>query len=154
IQKHFNLHRGRWWNYYDRGSVYLTYGHYEKAHEDFAKAIVKRSRDTWDARTYGMHFIDYFPHRESGVTYYLEGKQEMNKADKEELFERAIYSLEISLSQEESSRAKFYLNQARRSLLQVTQKRDKIPPKIYVRKPIYTNRRTVQFDVTVTDQDS
>ncbi|MCP4263420.1 MAG: hypothetical protein GY774_38820 [Planctomycetes bacterium] len=154
IHKHFNLHRGRWWNYYDRGSVYLAYGHYKKAHEDFAEAFAKRSRDKWDARTYGMHFIDYFPHRESGVTYYLEGKQETDKAEKEELFGKAIFLLERSLSQEESSRAKFYLNETRRSLLQVTKEQDTVPPKIHVKKPIYTNHRTVRFDVTVTDQDS
>lgn len=154
IRKHFNLHRGRWWNYYDRGSVYLAYGHYEKARADFDKAAAKRSRDKWDARTYGMHFIDYFPNRESGVTYYFIGEQETDMTVKEERFKDAIRKLETSLRQEESSRAKFYLNQARRLLLQVTKEKDKIPPTIHVKKPIYTNQRTVRFDVTVTDQDS
>ncbi len=154
IQKHFNLHRGRWWNHYDRGSVYLKYGYYDEACKDFAKAAAKRSRDKWDARTYGMHFIDYFPHRELGVTYYLQGERKTEDTDKEKLLRKAICELETSFSQEESSRAKFYLNEAKRSLLQVTKEKDKIPPKIHIKKPIYTNRRTVRFDVTVTDQDS
>ncbi|MHC4534545.1 MAG: tetratricopeptide repeat protein [Planctomycetota bacterium] len=154
IQNNFNLHRGRYWNYYDRGSVYLAYGHYDKAREDFKKAADKRSRDKWDARTYGMHFIDYFPHRELGVAYYLQSEQKTEVARKEEQLRKAICELETSLSQEESSRAKFFLNEARRSLWQVTKEKDKIPPKIHVNKPIYTNQRTVLFNVTVTDQDS
>jgi len=154
IQKNFNLHRGRWWNYYDRGSVYLAYGHYDKAYEDFVKAAAKRSLDKWDARTYGMHFIDYFPHRETGVTYYFQGKQETDMANKEKLLKDAIDELETSLDQEESSRAKFYLNEARTTLLQVTKEKDKIPPTIHVNKPIYTNQQLVRFNITVTDQDS
>lgn len=154
ILKHFNLHRGRWWNYYDRGSVYLAYGHYQEAQANFEKAAVKRSRDTRDARTYGMHFIDYFPHRESGVTYYFQGEGETGVATKEKLFRDAICELETSLRQEESSRAKFYLNLARTSLWQVTKEKDTIAPTIRVKKPIYTNQRTVRFDVTVTDKDS
>jgi len=154
IHEHFNLHRGRWWNYYDRGSVYLAYGHYKKAHKNFAEAMAKRSSDKWDARTYGLHFIDYFPHRESGVTYYFQGEQETDVTEKERLLGKAICELEKSLSQEESSRAKFYLNESRRSLWQVTKEKDKTPPTIHLKKPIYTNQRTVRFDITVTDQDS
>jgi hypothetical protein len=100
-----------------------------------------------------MHFIDYFPHRESGVTCYFQGERETDVTAKEELFGKAIYLLEKSLHQEPSSRAKFYLNQARRSLWQVTRK-DTIAPTIRVKKPIYTNQRTVRFDITVTDLDS
>jgi len=154
IREHFNLHRGRWWNYYARGSLYLAYEQYNEAHADFAEAIAKRSRDRYDARTYGMHFIEYFPHRETGVTYYLQGEKETDVSAKEKLLGKAIYELEKSLSQEESSRTKFYLNQVRRSLWQVTKQKDTTAPTIHVKKPIYTNQQTVRFDVTVTDQDS
>ena len=153
IMKYFNLHRGSWWNYYARGSLFLTYGHYMEALSDFTIATRERNRDKYDARTYGMHFIDYFPNRESGVTYYLQGVRETEIALQKKLFRKAITLLEKSISEEESPRAKFYLNQARESLWQVT-KKDKIPPTIHVTKPIYTNQRKVRFDVTVTDQES
>jgi len=153
ILKHFNLHRGRWWNYYDRASVYLAYGHHQEALCDFDTAIGKRDSDRWDARTYGMHFIDYFPHRESGAAYYFKGQSATDDGLKEQHYLYAIDELEASLRQEESARAKFYLNRARKALWQLT-KKDTTPPTIRVKRPIYTNQRTVRFDVTVTDDDS
>lgn len=153
ILKHCNLHRGRWWNYYDRGSVYLAYGHHQEALSDFEMAITKRDRDRRDARKYGMHFIDYFPHRESGAAYYFQGELATDDDLKEQYYEDAIDELEISLRQEESARAKFYLNRARSALWQFT-KKDTIPPTIRLKRPIYTNQRTVRFDVTVTDYQS
>ncbi|KPA18248.1 hypothetical protein MHK_001532, partial [Candidatus Magnetomorum sp. HK-1] len=80
------LFQNRWWNYYERGQSFtggaLTYYldeptdlaktmHYLKiAEADFADAISLRSKDQFRARTYGMHFLDYFPHRELGIVYY------------------------------------------------------------------------------------
>lgn len=154
IRKHFNMHRGRWWNYFARGSLFLAYGHYEKALEDFDKAIAKRGIDRRDARTYGMHFIDYFPHRESGVAYYFQGIHHAQGTAREQRLEKAIRELETSLGQEESARAKSYLNRARRAFWQVTRKRDCAAPVISFQKPIYTRQRRVRFDVTVTDEHS
>ncbi|MFC1604978.1 hypothetical protein ACFL5F_08125, partial [Planctomycetota bacterium] len=114
IFKHFDLHRGRYWNYYARGSMFLAWDHYEAAEEDFRRALQKRPRDQRDARTYGMHFGDYFPNRELGVVYCLQGENKTYaaKSKKIELFKKAIDHLKISLNQEESSRAKFFLNRA------------------------------------------
>jgi len=112
ILAHFNLRRGRWWNYYARGSWLLACGYHSAAHRDFAAAIKKRDRDTWDARMYGMHFIDYFPHRESGIAFYREAESARDPATKVKLFRKAICQLKISLSQEKSSKANFYLNRA------------------------------------------
>lgn len=153
IRKHFNLHRGRWWNYYSRGSWHLACGHFEAAREDFSKALEKRSRDKRNARTYGMHFIDYFPHRESGIAFFLEGDGQIDAATKKKRFNQAIEKLKISLDQEESSRAKFYSNQARKALW-MTIGGDTTPPKINVETLVYTNRPTVQFKVKVTDYQS
>jgi len=154
IEKYFNLHRGRWWNYYYRGVLYLAYGHYDKALDDFDAAVRKRSRDGRDVRTYGMHFTDYFPRRESGVAYYLQGESETNRGRKEEHYRNAVRELEKSLGQERSARAKHYLNQANRALWRLTPKSDAIAPVIHVKTPAYTNRRSVRLTVTVTDDNS
>ncbi len=153
IRAHFNLHRGRWWNYYARGSLFLACGHYADAQGDFEIALTKRNYDTRSARTYGMHFIDYFPHRELGVTWCLQGESGANADSKKQYLEDAIEELETSLAYEESSRARFYFNRAKVALCK-TSGEDTIPPTIHVNKPIYTNQRTVRFDVMVTDDKS
>lgn len=56
--------RGRWWSYYERGCFYLSHDSPEQAAADFRMAIAGRSRDSWRARTYGLHFVEYFPNRE------------------------------------------------------------------------------------------
>jgi len=98
--------RDRWWNYYERGSSYLEGGYYRDAVDDFLKAVEQRDSDGRRARTYGMHFVDYFPHRELGIAYLGMG-----------LPDEALRELEKSLSQAETAKAKFYINKARGSLL-------------------------------------
>ena len=66
--------RGRWWSYYERGTSYLAGGFHEEAAADFEQALKGRSRDTWRARTYGLHFVEYFPARELGVCYLRLGR--------------------------------------------------------------------------------
>ncbi len=41
---------------------------------DFSAAIDQRDGDQRMARTYGMHFIDYFPSRELGILYFENGR--------------------------------------------------------------------------------
>ena len=154
ISDHFNLHRGRWWNYYARGSLYLAYGYYQDAFRDFNEAAQMRYRDVRDARTYGMHFIDYFPHRESGIALCLCGEAQGTPDDERVgLFRQAIAELEESLGHEESARAKFYLNRARRGRWRAAGE-DETAPVIRVKKPVYVNRRTAKFDFTASDKDS
>ncbi len=153
IEEHFNLHRGHWWNHYARGSLYLACGHYAEAKTDLEEARTRRDRDQRDARTYGMHFMDYFPHRELGVTYYFLGKSDADRTVKAELLGRAVEELETSLRQEQSARAKFYLNRARSEYWQTTRE-DTTPPVIRVQKPIYARGGTVRFEVTATDDQS
>jgi uncharacterized protein YfaP (DUF2135 family) len=107
--------RGKWWNYYDRGVSRGEEGNWEAARSDLAKALGLRDRDQRRARTYGMHFIDYFPHRELGVAYYHLGD-----------LKRALAELESSHASEESAKASFYLNAVRRKLFQ--QQGAKLPP--------------------------
>ncbi|MGA1864245.1 MAG: hypothetical protein ACMUHX_04210 [bacterium] len=115
---------GQWWNYYQRGLSYAQGAYWDYATRDLKEAIEKRSADQRRARTYGLHILDdYFPHRELGIIYYQQNR-----------FRDAIAELEISLSQFESAKAKYFLNQARRGLLEETGQ-DLKPPKVYIAFP-------------------
>lgn len=163
IRKNFNLHRGRWWNYYERGSWYLAYSHYEAAERDFRVVVKKRPTDKRNGRTYGMHFRDCFAHRELGITLYYQAIQEETKADRLSLLEESIAELNQSLNQAESSRAKFFLNLAEESQWEAKEEVDTTTPAITVENAtragenwalVFCNRRTVQLDIRVTDNQS
>ncbi len=112
--------RGRWWNYYERGRSFADGRLYREAEQDFKKAIAGRARDQWRARTYGMHFVDYFPHRELGVVYF-QGKR----------YDQAIAELEQSVRSAPSAKGHYFLNKARAEQLRRSG-RDKEPPRLRV----------------------
>lgn len=117
-----SVFRGNWWNHYERGNLLAERGAWEQALEDYQKAIEKQDKNIKDAfrvRTYGLRFIDYFPHRELGVAYYQTGQ-----------FEKAIQELETSLSMTYTAKAAFFLNQARREFLKTSGIVDTTPPRI------------------------
>lgn len=95
---------GRWWNYYERGASYLSGDFYAEAESDLRKAIDGRSRDTWAARTYGMHFVEYFPNRELGIVYY-----KMDRLDEAQQY------IEASLGQVDTERGHYYLDLIKRA---------------------------------------
>lgn len=90
---------GRWWNYYERGCSFLAGGFLNEAEQDLRTAVQSRSHDTWQARTYGLHFVEYFPNRELGITLYKKGQL----AEAENL-------LRTSISQVDTERARYYLD--------------------------------------------
>ena len=120
ITRDFNLFRGKWWNYYVRGRWYADGGYYNEAIEDFKKSISLRSKDERSARSYGLHFWEYFAHRELGIVYYNQEK-----------YEGAKKELETSLSTADSARTKFYLNKCNEAILKIT-KIDQEPPEIKI----------------------
>jgi len=109
------LFRERWWNFYERGCSFSQGGFYPEAIADFKEALRQRDCDQRRARTYGMHVMDYFPHRELGAAYFHAGNY--NEAQKQ---------LEASLSQADSGRAKYYLNEVRTAILKTS--RADLPP--------------------------
>ncbi len=98
--------RGRWWSYYERGASFLSGKFYDEAVEDFETALINRSRDSWRARTYGLHFTHYFPNRELGVAYYYM-----------ERYEEAADQLEKALEMVDTARGHHYLGKTRRVLI-------------------------------------
>jgi tetratricopeptide (TPR) repeat protein len=83
---------------YREGLKYLKTDSLNEAETCFKQALKYRNKDDKQARTYGMHFIEYFPNRELGIIYY-ERKQ----------LDLAIDFLEKSMSDCASDRAKDYL---------------------------------------------
>ena len=112
--------RHRWWNYYERGLSFQDGKLYLEALSDLREAIKRREKDHRMARTYGMHFIDYFPHRELGIVHYEMGNLE---AAKEEL--------ELSLRHYPSAKARYYLDRVRKRLIDQKGK-DVAPPRLWL----------------------
>ena len=96
--------RGRWWSYYERGVSFSTGKFYDEAVADFEHALEGRSRDSWQARTYGLHFQEYFPNRELGVAYFYQGR-----------LEEAQSKLEESLAMVDTGRGQYYLTQVKKA---------------------------------------
>jgi TolB-like protein/tetratricopeptide (TPR) repeat protein len=117
------LFRDRWWNYYERGLSFAQGEFYQKAISDLQTAIEKRESDQWRSRTYGMHFVNYFPHRELGVIYF-----KLNQYDSAER------ELEDSLATADSSKAKYFLNRTRKAILDETGE-DTLPPQLKIDYP-------------------
>jgi len=132
------MFRGKWWNYYQVAVSYTDGICLEDAENAFKKALEKNDSDERDAVTYGMHRINYFPHRELGIIYYYQKK-----------YNDAIKELELSINNEKSGRAIHYLNKSRRSLV-LSKEMDKDPPRIIINKPNKNNRITSNYYYLVT----
>jgi hypothetical protein len=98
--------RGRWWSYYERGSSFLSGKFYDEAVSDFETALINRTKDSWRARTYGLHFTQYFPNRELGIAYYYM-----------ERYEEAAELLEKALEMVDTARGHHYLSLTKRALI-------------------------------------
>ncbi len=116
--------RGRWWSYSERGSSFLAGRFYEEAVRDFQVAIKGRATDSWRARTYGLHFVEYFPNRELGVAYY--------HLDQLDEAERCLLR---SLSQIDTDRAHYYLKLVRKQQIARGLLEDRETPQITVSVP-------------------
>lgn len=98
--------RHRWWNYYERGLSFAEGEFYPEAIADFQVAVGQREEDQRMARTYGLHFVDYFPHRELGIVLFE--TENLTQAQKE---------LELSLSQYPTAKARYYLDRVRKVII-------------------------------------
>ena len=101
--------RHRWWNYYERGVSFADGRFFDEAIRDFLDALRRREDDQRMARTYGMHFIDYFPHRELGIVYFETGR-----------LEQAAEELERSIRSFPSAKAYFYLDRVKKAIIKNT----------------------------------
>lgn len=140
--------RGRWWSYHERGVSFLNGGFYAEAVSDFQQALAGRSTDTWRARTYGLHFVEYFPNRELGVAYF-----HLGQLDDAETY------LQRSLAQVDTARAHYYLDQITRARIESGQIVDEAPPALettlgaaaIVAEPLLDFEIAAQDDVGVAE---
>lgn len=133
---------GRWWNYYERGNSFLSGGFYDKAESDLKQALDARSRDSWNARTYGLHFVEYFPNRELGVVYFQQGK-----------LDEAEQYLTASLAQVDTARAHDYLDRVKKAKLEKGQLTDASAPTIEtsLHDGLVLSSREVPIDIRAQD---
>ena len=110
--------RHRWWNYFERALSYMEGEYYDEAASDLKAALAQREKDQRRARTYGMHFMDYFPNRELGVIYFKQGD-----------LEAAESHLTRSIQQYPTSKAHYYLDQVRSTRI-TSSKAHMLPPEI------------------------
>ncbi|RKZ22072.1 hypothetical protein DRQ18_03295 [bacterium] len=85
-----------WYRYYKLGKSKMLEGSWSLAASYFKKALALNPEDG-KTHVNGKE-VDYYPHRELGVCYYLMGK-----------YEEALKELETSMSMSPSSRAEMYL---------------------------------------------
>lgn len=90
-------------------------GKYKKALVYLNKAIADNSKDSRHATVHGMHFIPYFPHREKGIVLYHLEK-----------YSDALQELTLSINQESSDRAIYYLEIVKKQI-QLTNNAQTIP---------------------------
>ncbi len=128
------LFRGRWWNFYKRGLSFAEGEFYDRAIKDLKTAVDMRKSDQWRSRTYGMHFVNYFPHRELGVIYY-----------KTERYAEAAREFDHSIKTASSAKARYFFNLARRSILEESGD-DKLSPSFRIAYPpdgLITNKSVI-----------
>jgi tetratricopeptide (TPR) repeat protein/TolB-like protein len=134
--------RHRWWNYYQRGISFAEDRQWSQALADFSAAIGQRDGDQRMARTYGMHFIDYFPSRELGVLYFENGR-----------YQEAQEVLESSIASYPSAKALFYLDQVRRAIINI-KGQSVAPPHLelsFTAKEVWTREDPVVIQGTAWD---
>lgn len=132
----------RWWNYYEHGIKLAEGSKWNEAIEQFRMALNQDSIDRRKARTYGVHYIGYYPHRMLGRAY-------MHTGD----WEKAIVELSTALSQEDDDRTRRDLDASRKMRAQAF-KQDSAAPKLAVQMPAdgqIVNTLTVNIAGTAAD---
>jgi TolB-like protein len=113
----------KFYNYYEKGLQYMKTGDFNRAIVEFKSAYSLQFEDAKKKRTYGTKFIEYFPHRETGVCYYLL-----------EEYDNARQELELSVSYKKSDRAEEYLKKITTGITHTDENRNKELAKLEEKK--------------------
>jgi len=101
--------RGQWDDYYLRALSCIEQANFQQALSDFQASLDRRppskKYDRRMVRTYGMHYLDYFPNRETGFIYFLQHQ-----------YEKALEYLNRSIQSEPSAKAYYFRNQVQKQL--------------------------------------
>ncbi len=88
----------KFYNYYSSGLDFLDKHDWVRAIGEFQSAVSLEFEDSGRKRTYGTHFIEYYPHREMGVAYYQLGE-----------YANAKKELELSYAYDATDRSEEYM---------------------------------------------
>jgi len=144
----------KWFSYYERSLSCIKGGFYDNALMDLENAIQFSDKDQWWLFMYGMHYMDYFPHREKGIVHYL---RSFEMPDPETELMLARVELELSIEQEPSDRASYYLNLVRKQEIELSEKKStpeinvKIVSGLVSNDYIWTNNMPVTIEGTISD---
>ncbi|KPA10346.1 conserved hypothetical protein, secreted [Candidatus Magnetomorum sp. HK-1] len=111
-----------------------------------AEKLKKDNTDRKMVRTYAMHFVDYFLHREKGIIFYRTGK-----------YKQALKELSLSISHEPSERAYTYLDKTRSKIF-IQNRLAETTPQISINgiadydKIIWTNKKKISISGIVSDE--
>jgi TolB-like protein len=95
----------KFYNYYEKGVEYVEKADWLRAIQEFQSATSLEFEDARRKRTYGTHFMEYFPHREIGIAYYNLGESG-----------NALKELTLSLDYVDSRRAENYLDLVKKGI--------------------------------------
>jgi TolB-like protein len=94
--------QSKFYNYYRDGLEFMEKKDWQRAIQEFRSAVSLEFEDAVRKRTYGTRFIEYFPHRETGICFFNLGEKESSKKE-----------LELSTAYYSSDRANEYLDMLR-----------------------------------------
>jgi len=137
----------QWYDHYERALSCMEGEFYQQAISDLDESLKLRDKDRRkdEARvlTYGRHFMNYFPHREKGIIYFLTGKDDAAKSE-----------LERSVREYPSQKAYHYLDEVRKRIM----KRKKVAvstPRLLITAPsdgAWTDKYTVTVSGIAADK--
>jgi hypothetical protein len=134
----------RWYDYYEWAMTYKDCQCYDLAVNDLNTAISRRPHDKRRMNTYGMHNIDYFPHREKGIILFYQNK-----------FDEAEDELEQSIQSQPSAKAHKFLNHVRKSIIE-QKSHDISIPDIQLECPqshIHSSQSPYQCEILTKDEE-
>ncbi|MFA6539966.1 MAG: CsgG/HfaB family protein [Bacteroidota bacterium] len=73
--------QNKFYNYYTAGIEYMQKQDWQRAIVEFKSAASLEFEDVQRKRTYGTRFIEYYPHRETGVAHYMLGENDLAKKE-------------------------------------------------------------------------
>jgi len=137
--------RNKWFDYYHCALTCMEQSSYSESVILFDVSIKRRPKDQYMARTFGMNFVDYFPHREKGIALYHLS-----------LYPQAQQELIRSTTYKSTDKAKFFLDKIRLKILEKQKSISK--PKIYLnqfkyKKEIWSNDDPIKLSGAITDEN-
>lgn len=130
----------RWYDYYERGLSYKEGAYYKEALSDIDHALKIKPHDQRWVNTYGMHFIDYYPHREKGIIYFFMGD-----------YKRSEDELLLSMHHAPSAKASYFLDKVRIKMMR-NEKKAVTSPRIDILCPPDTREESVELRGFVSDE--